>query len=269
MELDGQVGMFADNPEYDAFVEKFKRKATTDDCFTPPLVYAAVRDWACAEYGIDPAWIVRPFWPDTDYRRFECPDGCVVLDNPPFSILTPICEFYLAKDIPFFLFAPALTCLSSRATTMKTTHIFSYCQIVYENGAAVNTAFITNLGGDIVAMSSPSLYRAVKAAVDATARQVKPSLPKYSYPGHVLTASTLNTMARYGVPFAVRARDCCRVSALDSQRTVGKAIFGGGLLLSNAAAAEKAAAEKAAVTVWELSARELAIVEKLGEQHES
>lgn len=111
MELDGQVGLFADNPEYDAFVEKFKRKKTTDDCFTPPLVYDAVRDWACAEYGIDPARIVRPFWPDTDYRRFDYPAGCVVLDNPPFSILTPICEFYLARNIPFFLFAPALTCM--------------------------------------------------------------------------------------------------------------------------------------------------------------
>ena len=28
--------------DYDAFVEKFKPKKTTDDCYTPPLVYDAV-----------------------------------------------------------------------------------------------------------------------------------------------------------------------------------------------------------------------------------
>ena len=38
---------------YDEFVEKFKPKKTTDDCYTPPLVYDAVRDWACEKYGID------------------------------------------------------------------------------------------------------------------------------------------------------------------------------------------------------------------------
>ena len=45
---------------YDEFVEKFKPKKTTDDCYTPPSVYAVIRDWACNEYGIDPAKIVRP-----------------------------------------------------------------------------------------------------------------------------------------------------------------------------------------------------------------
>ena len=35
--------LFEDNAEYDAFVEKFKPKKTTDDCYTPPLVYDAIR----------------------------------------------------------------------------------------------------------------------------------------------------------------------------------------------------------------------------------
>lgn len=30
--------------EYDAFVEKFKPKKTTDDCYTPANVYDAVAD---------------------------------------------------------------------------------------------------------------------------------------------------------------------------------------------------------------------------------
>lgn len=97
-----QATLFDDNPAYDAFVDKFKPKKTTDDCYTPPLVYDAVRDWACTEYGINPACIVRPFYPGGDYERFDYPDDCVVLDNPPFSILVKICQFYLNRGINFF-----------------------------------------------------------------------------------------------------------------------------------------------------------------------
>lgn len=73
--------------EYKAFEEKFKPRKTTDDCYTPELVYDAVRDYVCSRYQIDRAAIVRPFWPGGDYERAEYPAGCCVLDNPPFSIL--------------------------------------------------------------------------------------------------------------------------------------------------------------------------------------
>ena len=56
---------------YEQFVEKFKPKKTTDDCYTPPLVYEAIKQWACAEYGISPEKIVRPFWPGGDYEQFD------------------------------------------------------------------------------------------------------------------------------------------------------------------------------------------------------
>ena len=60
---------------YEEFVEKFKPKLTTDDCYTHPLIYDTVRDWACREYGIDLGSIVRPFWPGGDYERFTYPAG--------------------------------------------------------------------------------------------------------------------------------------------------------------------------------------------------
>ena len=82
-----------DNPEYQAFVDKFKPKKTTDDCYTPPLIYETVKDWACKKYGIDPKNIVRPFYPGGDYEHFAYPDECVVLDNPPFSILSKYANF--------------------------------------------------------------------------------------------------------------------------------------------------------------------------------
>lgn len=90
---------------YEDFVEKFKPKKTTDDCYTPPTIYEIIKNWACQEYGIDPDKIVRPFYPGGDYEEFDYPPGAVVLDNPPFSILAQICEWYLQRGIPFFLFA--------------------------------------------------------------------------------------------------------------------------------------------------------------------
>lgn len=68
-----QMCVFDDDREYDAFVEKFKPKKTTDDCYTPPLVYDTIRDWACKKYKIDPACIVRPFYPGGDYEKYEYP----------------------------------------------------------------------------------------------------------------------------------------------------------------------------------------------------
>ena len=79
------------NTEYEAFVDKFKPKLTTDDCYTPPEVYEVVKNWACAKYGIDPAKIVRPFYPGGDYESFDYSGGAVVVDNPPFSKFVPIC----------------------------------------------------------------------------------------------------------------------------------------------------------------------------------
>ena len=99
--------------------------------------------------------------------------------------------------------------------------------------------------------------------------ETKQELPKYTYPDHVLTAAMLQKYAHYGVEFAVKREDCTQIEKLDSQRKMGKRIFGGGLLLSEKAAAEKAAAEKAAAEkaaahIWELSERERQIVASLG-----
>ena len=137
---------------YEEFVEKFQRKKhqkTTDDCYTPPEVYEAVKEWVCKEYGVDPDSIVRPFWPGGDYEHFDYPEGCMVLDNPPFSILTKICEFYLERGIDFFLFAPSLTCFSGRKTIMRMNHVICNCAITYENGAVVRTTFVTSFRGGV------------------------------------------------------------------------------------------------------------------------
>ena len=38
--------------DYDGFVEKFKPKKTTDDCYTPETVYNAIRDWSAKSTGL-------------------------------------------------------------------------------------------------------------------------------------------------------------------------------------------------------------------------
>ena len=224
--------LFDDNQEYDAFTEKFKPKKTTDDCYTPPLVYDAIRDWVCGEYGIDQTRIVRPFYPGGDYERFDYPDGCVVLDNPPFSILSRICEFYIDRGIAFFLFAPSLTCFGGRSVVMRMNHIICDADITYENGAVVRTAFVTSFGGKI-AQTAPTLRKAIERAMQTVKKEMRKELPKYTYPDHVLTAAMLQKYAHYGIEFAVKREDCTCVTKLDSQRETGKTIFGHGLLLSN------------------------------------
>ena len=59
----------AQGETYEEFVEKFKPKLTTDDCYTPPIVYDAVADWVAAEYKLDRSLFVRPFYPAEIMKR--------------------------------------------------------------------------------------------------------------------------------------------------------------------------------------------------------
>lgn len=127
---------------YEEFVEKFKPKKTTDDCYTPEIVYNAVADWVENEYGLNACDFVRPFYPGGDFEKFDYKNK-IVVDNPPFSILAKIIDFYLANNVKFFLFAPVLTLFNYG--TRNVTLIPIDVSIIYENGARVNTSFITNL----------------------------------------------------------------------------------------------------------------------------
>lgn len=143
------------------------------------------------------------------------------------------------------------------SATTSLTHILTDTNITYENGAVVRTGFVTNMGGDVVAEACPELHDRLEAVCDGLARRKKKKLPKYEYPDEVITSSKLQWMAGHGTSFQVRRADCERITRLDSQGA--KSIFGGGLLLS-----ERAAAERAAAYRWTLSERERARVRELG-----
>jgi hypothetical protein len=229
--------------DYDGFVEKFKPKKTTDDCYTPQPVYDAVLEWVRDEYGIASTTpILRPFKPGGDYENETYPDDCIVVDNPPFSILTKIIRYYLAHDVHYFLFAPTLVNFS--ADIPRNHHVITGATITYANGAKVNTSFMTGLG-DTYIRSAPELYRTVTAADKLAQTEKKKHLQKYSYPDELLTASKVAYLSHHDVDFTVSADECLRVSRLDAQPK-GKGVFGSGYLLSPQATKRSAAAQQAA-----------------------
>ena len=247
--VQGQVG----KDDYGEFTEKFKAKLTTDDCYTPVEVYEAVLGWLREKVDIEGCNIVRPFWPGGDYEAYDYKEGDVVVDNPPFSIFARILRFYQSRGIRFFLFGPQLTLFSSSSSSSSLTYIPCACTVEYANGAKVNTGFISNLFGDVFAMSAPDLRKRIKEAQEKAKGNGSVSLPRYEYPPEVLTSTMLGYLSTHGMEFKVMRDEVSPVplSALAAQKAVGKAIFGKGWLISEKKAAEKKAAEK--VIVWELS----------------
>ena len=249
---------------YNEFVDKFKPKLTTDDCFTPSQVYEAAKDWAVKEYGWKGRPIIRPFYPGGDYQNEKYPKNCVVIDNPPFSIMSEIVTFYAERNIDYFLFAPHLTVLGIRAAKSR---VAVGVDVIYENGAKVITSFVSSCGATI--RSAPLLYELVDKAAKEYAKELRGAeLPIYKYPPEVMTATRLSVLSQYGQEFA--CDDCVRISELDSQKEQGKAIFGNGYLIDSGSAEQAARAEQAirqerekSAIIWELSEREKEIIKEL------
>ena len=257
--------------DYDGFVEKFEVKKTTDDCYTPKAVYKAVLDYVAERYDLTKAKIIRPFFPGGDYKSVEYGQDMVVIDNPPFSIITEICRYYIGRGIRFFLFAPHLTLFGA---SIDCTRVVAGCDVIYENGANVKTSFLTNMFGDLRVLSCPELFNAVKQINN----DGKVKLPKYIYPENVLMVSDVQRLTENGIPFSLTGEQLHHCRGLESQKAKGKAMFGSGFLLSERAAAERAAAERAAaeraaaeraaaekkdVIEWALSKKELDIIRGL------
>lgn len=229
--MDGQQELYGVSAEsYAAFEEKFKPKLTTDDCYTPALVYDAAAAWVANRYGLDAERFVRPFWPGGDFMAYDYAPDAVIVDNPPFSLLAVILRWYAARGVRFFLFAPALTLFT--ATELPLCYLPCGVGVTYANGATVPTSFITNMDAARIRVA-PDLYRAIDAANDAALRERKAASgkaeqPKYAYPDQVITAAICQRWAKYGVAFTLMPEDCIYIGALDAQREHGKSIFGGG-----------------------------------------
>lgn len=125
---------------YDDFVKKFEAKKTTDDCYTPPAVYEAVKNFVNDYiYELSGCKILRPFKPGGDYLSENYDDNTVVIDNPPFSIYSQIVKNYLSMNVKFFLFAPALSLFVVGSSAQ---YVLTASNITYDNGAKVRHRFV-------------------------------------------------------------------------------------------------------------------------------
>lgn len=218
--------------DYEGFVEKFKSKKTTDDCYTPSYIYDEVIGWLIDNGHIDNTQkIVRPFWPGADYQAADYPDGCVVVDNPPFSILANIKRWFQDKGIRFFLFAPHLTLFE--AYSPEHTYIVTNANIMYENGATVSTDFVTNIpsfsGCGIMCASSLR-----KRIIQVQKKEMgKLKNPKYAYPDNVITTSVIASLLKGGKDIVIPHAELSYTRRLDDQIHTKKSIYGSGFLCSN------------------------------------
>ncbi len=257
--------------EYQAFLDKFEEKHTTDDCYTPENIYNVICDYVEKRYNKQRKNFVRPFYPGGDYLAQKYGKNDVVVDNPPFSIMADILKYYIENDIPFFLFCNGLTEFTTASAGACVLCIGA--DLIYENGATVHTSFVTNMEAARF-RTDPELYNALADANAENWGKIHKALPKYDYPPEVVTAAMLNTLCSHGVALEVRAQETKMIRELDAMKEQGTQIFGAGYLISEQAAkrkqeaietAEKREKSECVRKVWELSEREKEIVRQLGE----
>lgn len=256
---------------YEEFVAKFKKNApkTTDDCYTPQPVYEVVKEYALKLAGLteETCTPVRPFYPGGDYRNYDYPADAYVIDNPPFSILSEIRQFYMEKGIKYFLFAPALMCIS----LIDDTVICAYSDIIYSNGAIVKTSFVTNAANrEFCLITAPTLKKQLKEIFQHDRKiygKETRKLKSYIYPKNTFSARDIALTSR--TDYFIRRTESRTVSKIGSLKQ-----FGGAYLLSDRAAGElekaRAAAEifrgKGAIKLY-LSPEQEEILKQLNEKH--
>ena len=265
---------------YEEFVAKFKKNEpkTTDDCYTPQPVYEVVKEYALKLAGLteETCTPVRPFYPGGDYRNYDYPADAYVIDNPPFSILSEIRQFYMERGIKYFLFAPALMCISQIDDTI----ICAFSDIIYTNGATVKTSFVTNAASrEFCLMTAPELKKQLKEIFQHDRKiygKETRKLKSYIYPKNTFSVRDIALTSR--TYFFIRRRESRSVGMIGSYKH-----FGGAYLLSDRAAAElekaraagelekcRAAAEefrgKGAIKLY-LSPEQEEIVKQLNEKH--
>ena len=176
---------------YENFVKKFEYKKTSDDCYTPPAIFDAVKEHVNEYYcNLQNYNILRPFKPGGDYLKEKYTKNTLVLDNPPFSLYSKIVKNYIQMNVKFFLFAPALTLFLNN---VDVNYIITNTNIIYENGAKIKTSFCTNLptGGRVVL--DGVLAEKIKAA------ELKKNVPaKMQKPAGIYSAADLLKYVRTG-----------------------------------------------------------------------
>lgn len=164
--------------------------------------------------------------------------------------MATIVDWYNERNIKYFLFAPSLTALEYSSRT-GTCCVFTNSRIMYENGAQVRTAFLTNMD-DCVARSACDLSHELDKANKQVEKEKaygrtqnrKGTAARYNYPDELVTSAHLANLAAKGGEFKIKRAHFVR--RLDAQKPIKKSIFGAGLLISAKDAQELKEQEKKA-----------------------
>lgn len=268
------LGQNVNNNSYKDMKERHKVKKTTDDCYTPPEIYEAVKDWVIKEYDLKDVSIERPFWPDGDYTKYEYKENSVVIDNPPFSILSQIIRYYNEHNIKYFLFAPGMVF----STDDRNNYVITRVDVIYNEEIKIPTNFYTNLGDALIRTALD-----LKEKIEDINKKIKKKTvrKKHQYPDNLITAATFPIIT----PIEIYRNEVIeRVEQIDHQKEFQKkegkkyTIFGGGFLLSTAATERlkeareeeqrlKEARGEGAI-IWKLSDREKKLIEELDKKAE-
>lgn len=203
---------------YEEFIAKFDREQpkTTDDCYTPEAVWNVILKFVQDRYGIPAEDIVRPFYPGGDFENVDY-TGKIVVDNPPFSIMKKIVKFYIDNDIKFFLFCSTLTPPLYDFAFGKISLVIGN-GITYENGAQVNTSFVTNLETTGIVSDTKFLHDIKAAQPKQKRKQEKP----YNY----MLLPEMQVLTRCGLGMNVPWDEIQRIASKipGGKQTYGKCI---------------------------------------------
>lgn len=145
---------------------------------------------------------MRPFRPGGDYQAENYSAPCCVVDNPPFSIMAQILDFYQSRQIPFFLFAPQMTIFCTVLRRTGVTFVSANIDIIYTNGARVKTAFVTNMSPELVFTTSPQLHNAISIANISSAKktpkiELSPNIFSAKYIQKISTGENINFQLKW------------------------------------------------------------------------
>jgi hypothetical protein len=147
--------------------------------------------------------------------------------------MAQIIDFYQERGIRFFLFCDMRTGGTTAIRRDGVTFIATNSVVTYENGASVNTAFITNMTPELAVRTAPELKRIV-----AEVQKVENEQKKIIH--HESTVVIARLMAISGVDYELKRDDI--VTFNNCSKTV-KSIYGAFGLVGELKAAELKAAE--------------------------
>lgn len=244
---------------------------STDECYTPPVVYDTVLDYAVERYQLQGKHIVRPFIPGGDYQKYVYDENDVVIDNPPFSITTKIAKWYIDHNIPFFLFVNGLYGVSlSRGLHGKATVIMTNANVSFYNKGTekrIKLGFVTNLEPkNIIIRGDATLTNKLNGLVD------KKSFKRFHYPDNFLKNNDILAALQRNAELRLTTDNCLFEDNLDYHKAQTHAtsqrveVFGGGYLVNDKLYAEfKESLKHDLPNTYRvtLSTREQKLIEKL------